>query len=279
MDEESALAGGRDGRELAAFDPVPVRPRLDGWTPERQREFVEALADTGLVRAAAARVGMTEQSAARLRRRADARDFDRACDAALRIGARRLLDTAFERAIEGTIKQHFYHGELRSEERVFDNRLLTYLLGKLDHLFVPDRAARVVAEKWDEEMAALGQGESDDNPPNPDRDLVWDEDEESWWTRYPPPAGFAGEQRGDIGQPGYRRTLNDGELAVLESRWTEDLAEQVARGCTRRDRFFGFAGGAPDLQVFSPREAEPSEPFEPSGAEAFGNSRLGDMGA
>jgi len=32
----------------ALFDPVPVRYRRDGWTPEKQREFVEALADTAL---------------------------------------------------------------------------------------------------------------------------------------------------------------------------------------------------------------------------------------
>jgi hypothetical protein len=255
------------------FDPVPVRPRLDGWTPERQREFVEALADTGVVRIAAARVGMTAQSAARLRRRADARDFDRACAAAMRIGARRLLETAFERAMEGTVKQHFYHGELKGEERVFDNRLLTYLLGKLDHLFAPDRDAEKIAATWDEKIEVLGQDEPEDDPPDPERDLVWDEDEERWWTRYPPPAGFAGEQRGEIGDRWYRRTLTEAEMAVLAGQWTEELAENIARGCDRRNRFFGFDGGAPDAQLFSLKEEEPLEPSEP-----FGDRRLDDKG-
>jgi hypothetical protein len=36
-----------------AFDPVEVRARVDGWTPDRQREFVEALADCGVAREAA----------------------------------------------------------------------------------------------------------------------------------------------------------------------------------------------------------------------------------
>ena len=59
-----------DGTELGApppagYDPadyrwVPVRrrPRYDGWTEEKQRRFIEALADTGLVSAAAKAVGV-----------------------------------------------------------------------------------------------------------------------------------------------------------------------------------------------------------------------------
>jgi hypothetical protein len=54
---------------LVDFDPVTLRARCDGWTGEKQRWFIEELADCGIVREAAARVGMTEQSAMRLRRR------------------------------------------------------------------------------------------------------------------------------------------------------------------------------------------------------------------
>lgn len=39
--------------ELPAFTPVPRQyQRHDGWTPERQRSFIEALADLGSVEAA-----------------------------------------------------------------------------------------------------------------------------------------------------------------------------------------------------------------------------------
>ena len=42
---------------------------------------------------------------------------------------------AWERAVEGTDQAAIiYHGELKSEERVYDNRLLIYLLGKTEHL-------------------------------------------------------------------------------------------------------------------------------------------------
>lgn len=51
-------------------------------------------------------------------------------------------------------------------------------------------------------------------------------------------------------------------MAVLESQWTEDLAEKIARDCVRRDRFFGFTGGAPDPELFSPKEAELLEPSD-----------------
>ena len=115
-------------RDLLDFEPVPLRYRTDGLTPDKQRAYVEALADCGLAREAAARIGVSEQSINRVRRRADARDFDRACEAAHMFGARRLRSVAFERAIEGSLKGHYYRGELVGQERVYDNRLLTYLL-------------------------------------------------------------------------------------------------------------------------------------------------------
>jgi hypothetical protein len=39
------------------FTPVPVRARHDGWTPERPRHFIAALADTRCIAAAAAAAG------------------------------------------------------------------------------------------------------------------------------------------------------------------------------------------------------------------------------
>ena len=83
---------------LLAFAPVPVRDRADGWTPQRQRRFVLALALTGIHSKAAAAVGMTVQSAARLRRRSDAAAFDRACRLAADLGRRRRALAAIDRA-------------------------------------------------------------------------------------------------------------------------------------------------------------------------------------
>jgi hypothetical protein len=39
-------------KSVASFTPVPVRPRHDGWTAERQIAFIEKLADTNSISAA-----------------------------------------------------------------------------------------------------------------------------------------------------------------------------------------------------------------------------------
>lgn len=113
-----------------AFAPVPVAPRRDGWTAERQRAFIHALATTGCVTEACAAVGMNARSAYHLRQRPDGEAFDRAWDVALRLGARRLLESALERALHGTLR-HVRLGDTIVQERVPDTRLTLYLL---DHI-------------------------------------------------------------------------------------------------------------------------------------------------
>jgi hypothetical protein len=266
-------AGGGGQYEAAdrlAFDPVPLRYREDGLTPEKQRAYVEALADTGVAREAAARVGLTEQAINRVRRRADARSFDNACEAAHLFGARRLRSIAWERAIEGTLKGHYYHGELISQERVHDNRLLIYLLGKTGHLLDPPAESRAICDKWETHMDALEQGLP---PPQPRRaeaatpggmewtgDEVSEDDEGIWWTIFPPPAGFDGEEQGEFGEDDYKRTLSAQEQALVVAELDEQDAQYRAGEAARRDRFFGFAGG----DILSSREAEPYETSEPS---------------
>ncbi|MFN3388890.1 MAG: hypothetical protein ACK40O_08145 [Allosphingosinicella sp.] len=66
-----------------AFSPVPARARRDGWTADRQRVFIEGLAQSGCVGKAAAAAGMSRESAYRLRRRAGAEGFAAAWDACL----------------------------------------------------------------------------------------------------------------------------------------------------------------------------------------------------
>ena len=68
-------SGMSDGGE-AAF-----RHRHDGWTPLRQTTFLRALRETGCVRSACDRVGLSSTSAYRVKRRIP--DFGAAWDAAL----------------------------------------------------------------------------------------------------------------------------------------------------------------------------------------------------
>ncbi|MDO7841633.1 hypothetical protein [Sphingomonas immobilis] len=122
-----------------AYDPadyrwVPVRrrPRLDGWTEEKQRRFIEELADTGLVSVAAKAVGMTRESAYRLRRAAHGSAFARAWDVARQHAGALIEDIAFERAIEG-VEQEVYNqnGEVVAARLVYDSGLLKWLLSHI----------------------------------------------------------------------------------------------------------------------------------------------------
>jgi len=63
--------------------PVPLRRRVDGWTPERQRTFLAALAKTRSVTRAVRAVGLSASGAYRLRDHAGAADFAAAWDEAL----------------------------------------------------------------------------------------------------------------------------------------------------------------------------------------------------
>lgn len=126
-------ASGRGQAATAAsarrpFDPVPARPRHDGWTPDRQGDFIEALAECGCVAEAAARVGISPSAAYALRRRADAQSFRMAWEAALDHAVQRLSDAAFSRAINGVSRPVFFQGEQIGERRHFDERLTMFIL-------------------------------------------------------------------------------------------------------------------------------------------------------
>ena len=70
-------------RRIPRFHPVPVAPRRDGWTIERQARFIGMLAQTRSVAAAARAVSMGRESAYRLRKHSGAAGFAAAWDAAL----------------------------------------------------------------------------------------------------------------------------------------------------------------------------------------------------
>lgn len=113
---------------LPDFTPVPRKYRHDGWTPERQRAFIEALADTGCVTRAAGMVNMAQSNCYYLRRQPGAEGFRRAWSAALDFGQDRLKDIAFERAIEGELIPYFQNGKLVGFHRKHNNALLMFCI-------------------------------------------------------------------------------------------------------------------------------------------------------
>jgi hypothetical protein len=117
------------GGELPAFTPVPRQYRRhDGWTPERQRGFIEALADTGSVETAARAVDMSTEGAYQLRRQPGAGEFRAAWEAALALGIQRIEDVAMDRALNGTEEPVYSYGKLVGTRIKHNDRLLMFML-------------------------------------------------------------------------------------------------------------------------------------------------------
>jgi hypothetical protein len=136
-------------RVVAGFSTTRLRARIDGWTPERQRMFCEALADSGIVREAAAAVGMSKESAYQLRRKAEGKGFALAWDAALVLARQRLMDIALERAIDGNKDILIKDGEVVGERKKQDVRHLLAAIGRMAAIQRSDTMARSIAVEFD----------------------------------------------------------------------------------------------------------------------------------
>lgn len=174
-----------------AFDHVRLRFRHDGWTPERQERFIEALAATGCVEHAARAVGKSAASAYALKVRAEAQPFRRAWDAALELGIKRLTEAALSRAIHGVPHPVFYQGQQVGERRHYDERLTMFLLRYRDPARYgpwidraesveeqPDGAALLLRQLLNQLLDRLFTDPNDPAPKATDEADDWDEEEE-----------------------------------------------------------------------------------------------------
>jgi len=112
-----------------AFAPEPSR-KAGGWSAERQRLFIEALAETGSIHVASRTAGLSARSAYGLRVRSA--PFAAAWDAAQQLAVGRLSTLAFDRAIHGRIEQVYQDGELVAEKRSPNDQMIKWLLARLD---------------------------------------------------------------------------------------------------------------------------------------------------
>jgi hypothetical protein len=102
---------------------VPLlRVRRAGWTAERQRGFIAALARLGCVATAAQAVGISARSAHKLRERPGAESFAAAWDAALEDGLDERRAALFERATMGTVAPRYRNGRVVGLVHSFDLR-------------------------------------------------------------------------------------------------------------------------------------------------------------
>lgn len=113
---------------------MPVRPRHDGWSPRRRREFIDLLVVTGCVSRSARAVGRSRQSAHNLP--ASGRgQLQRAWDKALASGRSYQLHLGIARCLEGERRPVMYRGRKVGEIVRHDNSLVIAVLkarGALD---------------------------------------------------------------------------------------------------------------------------------------------------
>jgi len=130
---DDASPGGEAAGDPTPFDGIALpesRNRLAGWSAERQRYFLATLAETGSVHLASSAARLSARSAYKLRTRSPA--FAAAWDIALQLAVGRLSAIVFDRAINGRVEQVFSDGELVAERRLPSDKLLTWLLARLD---------------------------------------------------------------------------------------------------------------------------------------------------
>lgn len=129
---------------IPAFTPVPLRAGA-GWTPVRQAEFLGLLAQTRCVKKAATLVGMSRESAYRLRRKPGAEEFVAAWDAILGAPgtprAKVTLETLFQRIKHDRYRPIMRGGRYVGTIRKPDNRALLSALARLDRLVPPEEDA------------------------------------------------------------------------------------------------------------------------------------------
>jgi len=136
--------------------------RGDGWTPDRIRTFLEALAECGCVADAAARAGMSVRSAYYLRNRAENGAFRYAWDAARLLARDQMAENLTSRALNGYVEIVTRDGKPWLERRRYDNRLSLAMLARLDHLAEAQgeeaEIARIVAGEFEEFAGIVASG-------------------------------------------------------------------------------------------------------------------------
>lgn len=100
-------------------------------------EFLRVLGATHSVSAAARAVGVSRQSAYRLRARQKGAPFDLGWEAAVQSGYDALHQAALERALHGVEVPVYHKGELVGSRRAFDERLTVFLLSARNRHYQP----------------------------------------------------------------------------------------------------------------------------------------------
>ncbi|WP_404334677.1 hypothetical protein AB2M62_13950 [Sphingomonas sp. MMS12-HWE2-04] len=127
------------------FECPPGGTRYDGWTPDRQRLFLEALSEGLPVNQASGIVGLSRQSAYALRHSPRGQAFALGWDAAVLLARNALVDALMERAFNG-VREHATDSQGRTVTRFrHDNRLALAMLARLDRIADAEKPAASAA--------------------------------------------------------------------------------------------------------------------------------------
>lgn len=114
---------------LLAFTPAPrSNPRKNTLTAARQRDFIAALAASGIVTQAARAVGASTDALYKLRHKPGAEEFSAAWDEAIDRGMQRLEDCALARAIAGEERLVVSAGKVLGMEIRHNDSLVMFFL-------------------------------------------------------------------------------------------------------------------------------------------------------
>ncbi|MEM8919222.1 MAG: hypothetical protein AAGE37_10210 [Pseudomonadota bacterium] len=146
--------------------PDPFDPHPNRWNKRKMADFLRMLAASQNVSTAAKSVGMSRQSAYKLRARLKGAPFDIAWEAAFRHGYDNLAHAALERALNGVEVPHYYRGELVGTSRRYDERLTVALLAMRNRSGAPlmgryGAAAEYYGERWDALLERVHLGPAD----------------------------------------------------------------------------------------------------------------------
>ncbi len=144
------------------FTPVPrLRKRRNGWTPEAQRAFIDALAQCGCVARAARAIGKTPRSAYRLLESEGAESFAEAWDQAIARGVEALRWDALDRALHGAWVPVVRRGKIVSFEHRRSDRLAIALLSGRNASVADKRERASSRRKYRMKLAAEKKREAE----------------------------------------------------------------------------------------------------------------------
>lgn len=144
---------------LPFTNPLILSPSKDDpsvFPRECKAEFLAALAASGNVRSASARVGVSHQTVYRARLASSG--FRRAWDAALLAARAQAEEVLANRAIDGWEEDVLYHGEVVATRQRYSDRLLLAHLARLDKL-CGDAEVAQFAGSFDLALARYAAGE------------------------------------------------------------------------------------------------------------------------